>query len=142
MREDRIPIPVPLVREAGAGAYTEITSVEAPASAVAGSMVTVRVTIKNRHSSEIGIMVGGALEYGVIPWPAITFPNNWANFPAGVSFYFDGTFRMPDNDTIIHAYSYYYTPQGWVFDDEKTRKITVSVAQPAFSKLSVIYTKV
>lgn len=137
-----VPIPVHLVREAGAGAYTEITSVEAPASAAAGNLVTVRVTIKNRHSSEVSIMVGGTLEYGVTPWPMISFPDYWANFPAGVSYYFDGTFTMPAYAVVIHAYSYYYTDQGWVFDDEKTRKVSLLAGQPVFSNLNVSYARV
>lgn len=140
--EDKSPIPVPLVRETGAGAYTEITSVEAPASAVAGSLVTVRVTIKNKYSSVIGIMVSGALEYGVTPWPTIAFPTAWANFPAGASYYFDGSFTMPAYAVVIHAYSYYYGGDGsWHYDDEKTRNISIAT-QPVFSNLSASYAKV
>lgn len=144
--EGRVPIPVTLVREAGAGAYTEITSVEAPVSAPAGSLVAVRVTIRNKYSAEIGIMVGGALEYGVSPWPTISFPNNSANFPAGVSYYFDGSFEMPyyppGKEIIIHAYSYYYTVEGWVFDDERTRVITIGgPAEAEFQSLVVTYVK-
>ena len=144
---EKIPVAVPTVRATGAGVYTEIISVEAPASAVAGSLVSVRVTIKNKFSSEIGIMVGGALEYGVSPWPTISFPNDWANFPAGVSYYFDGTFTAPyyppGKEIIIHAYSYYYGGDGsWHFDDEKTKSISLGAAEAEFQSLSVSYAKV
>jgi len=138
------PVAVKLVREAGAGVYTEITVVEAPASASAGSLVQVRVSIKNKTSSTIGIMVGGALEYGVSPWPTIFFPNYWANFPAGQSYYFDGTFTMPAYAVVIHAYSYYYgSDSSWHFDDEKTKSVGLSQVEEAqFQSLSVSYAKV
>ena len=140
---EKIPVAVPTVRATGAGAYTEITLVEAPASATAGSLVSVRVTIKNKFSSEIGIMVGGALEYGVSPWPTISFPNYWSNFPAGVSYYFDGSFTMPAYAVIIHAYSYYYGGDGsWHFDDEKTKGVSLGAAEAEFQSLSVSYAKV
>jgi len=137
------PIAVSVVRKAGAGVYTEITVVEAPASASAGSLVQVRVSIKNKTSSTIGIMVGGALEYGVSPWPTISFPNNWANFPAGQSYYFDGTFTMPAYAVVIHAYSYYYGSDSlWHFDDEKTKSVGLSqVDEAQFQSLSVSYAK-
>jgi len=138
------PVAVKLVREAGAGVYTEITVVEAPASASAGSLVQVRVSIKNKTSSTIGIMVGGALEYGVSPWPTISFPIYWANFPAGQSYYFDGTFTMPAHAVVIHAYSYYYgSDSSWHFDDEKTKSVGLSQVEEAqFQSLSVSYAKV
>ena len=145
---EKIPVAVPIVRATGAGAYTEITSVEAPASVVAGSLVSVKVTIKNKSSSEISIMVGGALEYGVSPWPTIGFPDYWANFPAGVSYYFDGTFVAPyyppGKEIIIHGYSYYYGSDGsWHFDDEKTKSISLGTAEAdaEFQGLSVSYAK-
>ena len=138
------PVAVSIIRKAGAGVYTEITVVEAPASASAGSLVQVRVSIKNKTASTIGIMVGGALEYGVSPWPTISFPNNWANFPAGQSHYFDGTFSMPAYAVVIHAYSYYYgSDSAWHFDDERTKSVGLSQVEDAqFQSLSVSYAKV
>ena len=138
------PVAVSIIRKAGAGVYTEITVVEAPASASAGSLVQVRVSIKNKTSSTIGIMVGGALEYGVSPWPTISFPTYWANFPAGQSYYFDGTFTMPAYAVVIHAYSYYYGSDNlWHFDDEKTKSVGLSQVEEAqFQSLSVSYAKV
>jgi hypothetical protein len=107
--------------------YAEITSIEVVSSAPAGSRVDVRVTIKNKASVETGIKVGGALEYGVTPWPGITFPNDWANFPPGQSYYFDGYFTMPDKAVTVHAYSYWYGADGtWHFDDEKTKSVALA----------------
>jgi len=110
----------------------EIIEIVAPSEAVAGITVTIRVTIKNIASVEAGIMVGGALEYGPTPWPSITFPNDWANFPPGESYYFEGYFTMPDSDVTIHAYSYWYgrlpgeTWDSWHFDNEKTKDVKLT----------------
>jgi hypothetical protein len=117
--------------------YAEITNIEVVSEANAGSQVSVRVTIKNKASVETGIMVGGALEYGVSPWPGITFPNNWANFPPGVSYYFDGYFTMPPANVKIHAYSYWYGDGAWHFDDEKTKDVKLAGLVSAFSEFRI-----
>ena len=136
-------IPVRQVREAGAGTYTEITVIEAPASASAGSLVQIKVTIKNNYSSEISIKVAGALSYGVSPMPAISFPNDWANFPAGASYYFSGSFFMPAYSVVIYAYSYYYASNDvWYPDDERTKSVSLDELQAEFQSLIVSYAKV
>jgi len=138
------PIAVSVVRKADAGVYTEITAVEAPASASAGSLVSIQVVIKNKYSSEISIMVSGNLEYVVSPWPAIYFPNSGANVLAGQSYYFDGSFTMPAYAVVIHAYSYYYGSDGkWYVDDERTKSVGLGqVGEAQFQSLSVSYAKV
>jgi len=116
----------------------EIIEIVAPSEAVAGSTVTIRVTIKNKASVEAGIMVGGALEYGPTPWPSITFPNDWANFPPGESYYFEGYFTMPDSDVTIHAYSYWYGSDGlWHFDDEKTKDVNLTELAPEVTQFEI-----
>jgi len=107
--------------------YAEITEIVAPSSAVAGSKVDIQVKIKNRDSSTIGIMVGGALDYGITPWPSINFPDDWDNVAAGATKTFYGYFTMPSSNVKIHAYSYWYSPAtyGWYFDDEKTKDVGV-----------------
>lgn len=108
--------------------YAEIVEIVAPSRAAAGSRVDITVRIKNRHSSAVGIMAGGALEYGVTPWPGINFPDNTANISAGSTHSFYGSFTMPGGDVTIHAYSYYYGTDAygyssWYFDDEKTKEV-------------------
>ena len=46
--------------------YAQIIEIVAPAQAYSGSRVDITVKIKNLYSSVISLMVGGALEYGVI----------------------------------------------------------------------------
>lgn len=141
--EELIPIPLPLeaATPVGAGAYTEITGIDAPSIAAPEAVVSITVRIKNTYYSAIGMMVGGALEYGVSPWPSINFPDSIKNPDAGVIESFLGSFVMPDKDVNIYVYSYYYTKPGWNFDDSLTRKVTVGVEQPVFSNLSVIYAR-
>ena len=126
------------------GLYTEIVEVVAPSSAAAGETVYIQVKIKNRHTSTIGIMVGGALEYGPTPWPSINFPDNWDNVAPGATHTFYGWFTMPDSDVTIHAYSYYYSPDyGWIFDDEKTKKVSLVALKPDISQFEILdYIKV
>lgn len=110
------------------GVYTQITEIVAPGSAVTGETVSVKVKIKNLYSSIIGIMVGGALDYGVSPWPGINFPDSIANVAAGAIHTFNGSFTMPNSAVTIHAYSYYYSPDTgyWYFDDEKTKGVSLA----------------
>lgn len=125
------------------GLYTEITEIVAPSSAVAGQAVDIQVKVKNLHTSTIGIMVGGALEYGITPWPTINFPDDQDNVAAGATKTFYGSFTMPyyppGKIIKIHAYSYFYA-EGWYFDDEKTKDVeTVAPVEPepTFSEFGV-----
>lgn len=104
--------------------YADIVEIVAPGEAAYGSRVDITVRIKNRYSSTIGIMVGGALEYGVSPWPGISFSEASANVAGGATHSFSGYFTMPGKRVTIHAYSYYHGSDGyWHFDDEMTRAV-------------------
>jgi hypothetical protein len=84
-------------------------------------------------------MVGGALEYGVTPWPGIEFPTNWDNVPGGATQSFNGYFTMPDQAVKIHAYSYYYADGTWHFDDEMIRTVDLAaVPQSEFGSIEII----
>lgn len=125
----------------GKGTYTEITGIYGPASAGAGTRVDITARIKNLYSGEIGIMVGGALEYGVSPWPAINFPTYWANVAGGASIDFAGYFTMPSSGVTLHIYSYYYGGDSWYFDDERVSGISM-VSEAEFGNLMVTYARV
>ena len=124
--------------------YADIVEIIAPTEAPAGSRVDITVTIKNKYSSTVGIMVGGALEYGVTPWPGITFPTNWANVAGGATESFNGYFIMPDKKVTIHAYSYYYAGESWHFDDEMTKAVQPAEEIPSrFGSIEIVnYAKV
>lgn len=136
-----IALPAGVAMLLGTGAYTDIVGIDAPGSAVAGQVVSITIRIKNNYSSVIGIMAGGALEYGVTPWPTISL-SGYKNVNPGATESYVGSFTMPGKDIVIHAYSYYYTTtQGWYFDDERTIKVTFTIEQPVFSNLSVVYSR-
>ena len=118
--------------------YAQIVEIVAPSQAVSGERVDITVRIKNTYSAAIGIMVGGALEYGVTPWPGITFPENSANVNAGATYSFSGYFTMPNKAVTIHAYSYWYGADGaWHFDDEKTKNVALATLTPQISELKI-----
>ena len=81
--------------------YADIIEIVAPSQASPGDSVSITVKVKNLYSATIGIMVGGALEYGVTPWPGISFPVSSANVSAGATYSFSGSFTMPDKNKGI-----------------------------------------
>jgi len=120
--------------------YADIIEIVAPGEAQAGSRVDITVKVKNTHSGAIGIMVGGALEYGVSPWPGISFPEPSASVGGGVTQSFAGYFTMPDKKVTIHAYSYWYGADGyWYFDDEMTKVINPAAAiESQFGSIEIV----
>ena len=118
--------------------YAQIVEIVAPTQAVAGERVDITVRIKNTYSAAIGIMVGVGLEYGVTPWPGISFPENSANVDGGAIHSFSGYFTMPSKAVTIHAYSYWYGADGyWYFDDEKTRSVSLATLTPQVSEFRI-----
>ena len=118
--------------------YAQIVEIVAPSQAVSGEKVDITVRIKNTYSAPIGIMVAGALEYGVTPWPGITFPENSANVNAGSIHSFSGYLTMPDKAVTIHAYSYWYgADSSWHFDDEKTKYVALATLTPQVSEFKI-----
>ncbi|MDD4987214.1 MAG: hypothetical protein PHQ43_15865 [Dehalococcoidales bacterium] len=118
--------------------YADIIEIVAPSQAASGSRVDITVKVKNLYSAPIGIMVGGALEYGVSPWPGIIFPSDSANVDGGVTYSFSGYFYMPDKTVTIHAYSYWYGADGyWYFDDEFTKVIKLASLTPQVSEFKI-----
>jgi hypothetical protein len=113
--------------------YADIIEIVAPTEAQAGSRVDITVKAKNTYSAAIGIMVGGALEYGISPWPGINFPTPSANVAGGATYSFSGYFTMPDKKVTIHAYSYWYGTDGsWYFDDEMTKVVNITEVRYEF----------
>ena len=124
--------------------YADIIEIVAPAQAASGSRVDITVRVKNTYPSAIGIMVGGALEYGVTPWPGIDFPESSANVGGGATYSFSGSFIMPDKKVTVHAYSYWYGADGyWHFDDEMTKSVSLTTLTPQVSEFKIAdFTKV
>ncbi len=118
--------------------YADILEIVAPSQTLPGDRVDITVRIKNTYSGAIGIMVGGALEYGVSPWPGIDFPESSANVDGGVTYSFSGSFIMPDRRVTIHAYSYWYGADGyWHLDDEMTKVVNLAALTPQVSEFRI-----
>ncbi|MDD5082515.1 MAG: hypothetical protein PHU08_03980 [Dehalococcoidales bacterium] len=118
--------------------YAQIVEIGAPSPAVPGERVDITVRIKNTYSAAIGVMVGGSLEYGVTPWPGISFPENNANVDGGAIQSFSGYFIMPDRAVTIHTYSYWYGADGyWYLDDERTAYVAAATLSPQVSEFRI-----
>jgi len=118
--------------------YAQITEIVAPAQAYPGSRVDITVKVKNLYTSIISLMVGGALEYGVSPWPDVIYPQSGADIEGGATYSFNGYFYMPDKSVTIHAYSYWYGGDGyWHFDEEKTRGVSLAALTPLVSEFKI-----
>ena len=118
--------------------YADIVEIVAPAQAAPGDRVDITVRVRNTYSGAIGIMVGGALEYGVTPWTGIDFPESSANVDGGVIYSFGGSFIMPGSRVTIHAYSYWYGADGyWYLDDEMTKVVNLAALAPQVSEFKI-----
>ena len=120
------------------GTYTSISIREpsAPASAPAGSVVSVELRIQNIFSYGFYVYAVGVLGTSdrFIDWQKA-----WLG--AGQAKAFFGSFTMPGIDSIINAYSYYEDAQGQVrFDDSASKVITVeALAKAEFRNLTCTY---
>ncbi len=94
-------------------------------------------SVTEKFLDTIGIMVAGALDYGISPWPGIDFPSNNANVDGGVTCSFTGSFIMPDSKVTIHAYSYWYGGDGWYLDDEMTTVVNLAALTPQISEFQI-----
>lgn len=113
--------------------YADIIEITALSEAVQGNRVDITVRIKNTSASIISIMVRGSLDYGISPWPDISFPENWSNVNGGAIGSFSGYFTMPGKKVTIHAYSYWYGTDGyWHFDDEMTKVVNLTEVRYEF----------
>jgi hypothetical protein len=113
-----------------AGTKTTIIELVVSNSAREASSVSVQVKVKNTTISPLIVMVGGALEYGVSPWPTMTFTSGLEAIPAGETRTYYGSFTMPRATVVVHAYSYYYdgTLGAYVPDDEASHSVLVEAA--------------
>ena len=103
------------------GEYTDIVEIVAPSNARAGETVPVTIKIRNKYSASINVAAIGLYdsEERFIDW--LTY---W--IPAGETHSFPGTFIMPARDVTIHAYSCYEAEDGWYYDDEAEKAVSLA----------------
>ncbi len=109
------------------GAYTEITEIVAPSSARAGDWVDVTIKIKNISTATVGVWTLGL--YNSVE-RFVDF-EDW--IPAGSTREYMGTFIMPDRDVTIHAYTYYLTEDGYRFDDEAEKRVSLAAPPEVYA---------
>jgi len=102
------------------GAYTEITEIVAPSSAKVGDWVDVTIKVKNIWATTVGVWTLGL--YNSVE-RLIDF-EDW--IPAGSTHEYMGAFIMPDRDVTIHAYTYYLAEDGYRFDDEAEKRVSLA----------------
>jgi len=121
------------------GTYTEIVEIVAPSSAVAGSIVSVEVKVKNRYSTNVHIYCVGVLDSQT---RFIDWTDAWVSPGQTQSFY--GSFAMPSQNVIINAYSYYEAVDGLIyFDDQKSKAVGLTELRSDVSQFQIVdYVKV
>ncbi len=104
-----------------AGTYTDIIEIVAPSSASAGETVPVTIKIRNKYSASLHVAAIGIYD-------TVERFIDWLYYwiPAGATHSFSGSFIMPARDITIHAYSCYEAAEGWYFDDEAEKPITLA----------------
>ena len=109
------------------GAYTEITEIVAPSSAKAGDWVGVTIKVKNIWSADVGVWTTGIYDSEEL---FIDF-EDW--IPAGSTHEYMGAFIMPDRDVTIHAYTYFLAEDGYRYDDEAEKRVSLAAPPEVYA---------
>jgi len=118
----------------GTGSYTEIGVVIAPEEANPGQTIQVVFNINNLYTETIAIAataIYDSTEFSIFP--------DYAWVDPGIPHSFNGSFVMPDKDTTVTIYSFYWIGNDWRDDDTKQVTIRVITLEPTFSSLSANY---
>jgi len=107
--------------------YTDLIKIEHPPEAEVGQLVTIQVYIKNQYSASIYIRPTATVN-GTIP---VTFFPEYATHPAGVEYYYIGTFIMPNENAVITAWSWYLgADMVWYYEDHQVRTTVLTGGVP------------
>jgi len=109
------------------GTYTDIVEIVAPSSAKAGDWVAVTIKVKNIWTDYVGVWTAGIYDSAEL---FIDF-EDW--IPAGSTHEYMGGFIMPDRDVTIHGYTYYLAEDGYHFDDEAEKRVSLAVAPEPYA---------
>lgn len=97
------------------GTDTEIVEIVAPSGAIAGSLVTVEVRLKNIFRDWLWLAVTGKLFY--YNGTGFSFSPECAEVDSGETYSFTYSFIMPSNDVWIDVWSWYSDGTKWIYDD-------------------------
>jgi len=110
------------VIDVAAGAYTSITEITAPSSAMAGDTVDIVVRVKNLATYGIYIAVTASYDGITIP-----ITPDYASVNAGAIGVYNGSFTMPSYDVTIKVWSFYWTGTEWYQDDSDQVDVAMAV---------------
>lgn len=118
------------------GKYTDITQIIAPSSAAPGETVPVTVKVKNIDDywdHVIKLIVVFYDIYGEMD----SFISEVVIIRSLETHTFSGSFTMPNCDTTIDAFTYYPIGKEWIFDDRKSKNISLAeVPEPYAGTIS------
>ena len=107
--------------------YTDLVKIEHPPEAEAGQLVTIQVYIKNQYSATIYISPVASVN-GTIP---VVFSVEYCRAGPGETYYFTGTFTMPNENAVITAWSGYWGVDNlWHYEDYQTRTTVLTGGVP------------
>ena len=126
------------VIDVAAGAYTSITEITAPSSAMAGDTVDIVVRVKNLSTYSFYIAVTASYDGVTIP---IT-PDYQSVNPGAIGVY-NGSFTMPNKSITLDVWSFYWTGTEWYQDDHSAVSISLLTLTPQFHGFAIAqYNKV
>ncbi|GAH57205.1 unnamed protein product [marine sediment metagenome] len=118
------------------GVYTDITRITAPSSAAPGERVAVTVKVKNIDDywdHVIKLIVVFYDVYGEMD----SFISEVVIIRSLETHSFSGSFTMPNRDTVIDAFTYYPIGKEWIFDDRRSKNISLAeVVEPYAGTIS------
>ena len=119
------------------GTYTDIIGIVAPSGAVAGSSVSLVVTVKSLYTATMSVKVGGTVDGTVLGFSSIQA------LGPGESKAFNISFIMPNKNVTVVSVSYYRGVEVWFPDDDMSKNITITALAPQFSEFAIkSFTKV
>lgn len=101
-------------------AFTKITEIVAPQEAEVGQSVVIEVTVQNISPYDVSIAV-----IGLLNGEEISFSPTYTTPPPYYSVTFSYSFTMPDEDTSLYIWVYYYHPINtvWIMEHERLVQI-------------------
>lgn len=104
--------------------FGRIVSFEAPESATQDSEVTIRLTVRNEESARAYILTQVTDDTGEVVFHEEEY------IDGGASKFYSFTVTMPDRDYSLDARTWYYSTEGWTFQDSKSVLIKLTTAPP------------
>ena len=110
------------------GAWTDLVDIIAPSQAAYGDQVSIQARVRNLADFAIYISTSGKFDNTIF----YLYPE-YATVGAGATYSFSGSFYMPNHDVRVYVWSYYWTGEEWLLDDEGYVDIALAVPPEEFT---------